>query len=227
MDHDRGAAEPATQREQALVAVMARLAEGDRAGVLTLREHFRPELAAAVRRVARRRHAALDADAVDELVTDLALELGHLAGAWDPAGAPPWVWARHRVALVVDRHLGQWTRPLDQAGLQVADRGGPPPPGEEPAVLEVLDGLANRVPEVALLREAVGRVASERDQVIFFETAVQSALGDRSPAATVAGLMGIRPEAVRQQARRVRLRVQRLAADEPRFAVLADLSVVA
>jgi len=39
--------------------------------------------------------------------------------------------------------------------------------------------------------------------------------------------MGIRPEAVRQQARRVRLRVQRLAADEPRFAVLADLSVVA
>jgi hypothetical protein len=70
-------------------------------------------------------------------------------------------------------------------------------------------------------------VASERDQVIFFETAVQSALGDRSPAATVAGLMGIRPEAVRQQARRVRLRVQRLAADEPRFAVLADLSVVA
>ena len=94
-------------------------------------------------------------------------------------------------------------------------------------MLEVLAGLARDHPEVALLREAVGRVASDRDQLIFFETAVQASLGDHSPAVTVGQLLGIRPEAVRQQHRRVRLRVQHLAATEPRFAALADLPVVA
>ncbi len=220
--------EAPTGREAALATVMARLAEGDRAAVLTLRERFRPELARAVRAVARQRHARLDADEVDELVTDLALELGTLAGAWDPAGAPPWVWARHRVAQVVDRHLGQWSRPLEHAEGGAADRPVPvPASGAEPPVLEVLGSLARRDPGVALLREAVCRVASERDQAIFFETAVQAALGDRSPAATVAGLLGLRPEAVRQQTRRVRQRVRRLAADDPRFAALAELAVVA
>ncbi|CAN5722272.1 hypothetical protein BH10ACT1_BH10ACT1_29720 [soil metagenome] len=70
-------------------------------------------------------------------------------------------------------------------------------------------------------------MASDRDQVVFLETAIQASMGDRSPAATVARLLGLTPEAVRQQHRRVRLRLQRLAEDDPRFAGLAELAVVA
>ncbi len=213
-------------REAALVAVMTRLAEGDGAALYTLREQFSGELSRAVRGVARTRRAALSADEVDELVTDVVVELAGLAATWSPGGAPPWVWARHRVARVVDRHLGQWASPLEpDRAAAVADRA--PAAGVEPPVLDVLASLARHHPRVALLREAVARVASGRDQEVFFETVVQVSLGDRSPAVTVGGLLGMRPEAVRQQHHRVRLRVQRLAANDPRFAALADLPVVA
>ena len=214
-------------RELALVQIMARLAAADGAAVYSLRERFRPELVRAVRAVARTRGARLSADDLEDLITDVAVELARLAPSWDPLGAPPWVWARHRVASLVDRHVGQWTRPLDEEEHAAAAVEGVPTASAEAPLLEILAGLAHWHPEVALLREAVARVATDRDQVIFFETAVQVSLGDRSPAVTVAGLLGIRPEAVRQQHRRVRLRVQRLAAEEPRFATLAALPVVA
>lgn len=214
--------------DAALAEVMSRLAAGDAAAVLTLREAFRDDLAGAVRRVARRRRARLDADTVDELVTDVVLELARLAPSWKPGGAPPWVWAHHRVAAVVDRHVGQWTRPFDDAEHRCHDRSAvPAAPSTEPDVLVVLDGLAGWCPAAALLQEAVERVASPRDRELFFEHAVQAALGDRSPATTVARSMGLEPEAVRQQAHRVRERVRRLAAAEPRFAALAELAVVA
>lgn len=216
-----------SERETALIEVMAQLVAQDGAAIYTLRERFRPELALAVQSVARSRGARLSADDLDDLITDVAIEVARLAPAWDRRGAPPWVWARHRVASVVDRHIGQWTRSLDEERYATSLAEAAPAPSAEAPMLDVLAGLALHHPKVALLHEAVRRVASDRDQLIFFETAVQTSLGDRSPAVTVAELLGIRPEAVRQQHRRVRLRVQQLAATEPRFAVLAELPVVA
>ncbi len=215
--------------DDALATVMARVAAGEAGAVFALRERFADELARTVRGLARRRGVTLGPDDVEDLVTDAALELAHLAGSWRPDGAPPWVWARARLAAVVDRHLGQWTRPLDDAALARAEQSGPVPAGpiSEPEALVVLERLAGRDPAVALLVEALERVASERDRELFVEALLQASLGDRSPAVTVGALLGVSPEVVRQQHRRVRRRVGQLAATDERYAELAGLAVVA
>lgn len=216
-------------RDGELAAVMAALAAGDQAAVITLAVRFEPELARAVRTVAANRGARLSADDVGELVLDAAIVLADLAGSWDAEkGAPPWVWARHRVAAVVDAHVGQHTRSLDLIERSDLDEAAPlPSAGDEPPVTEVLGRLAQADPRIGLLREAVERVASPRDVVLFLETEVQASLGDRSPAVTVGQMLRLRPEAVRQQHGRVRKRLQALAASDPYFADLADLAIVA
>lgn len=217
------------QRDRDLVAVMAALAAGDTAAIFTLRERFRPELARAVRSVAAHRKARLSADEVDELVTEVALVLTQLAAAWDPArGAPPWVWAHHRVAEVVDRHIGQWTRSLDAMEVEVEPAVAPPAsPGSEPRPVVLAEQLATTHDGMALVWEALQRVASARDRELFLEVLVQASLGDRSAAATVAPLVGVSPEVVRQQMGRIRRRIRELAASDPYFADLAELAVVA
>ena len=78
-----------------------------------------------------------------------------------------------------------------------------------------------------LLQEALGTVATARDRELFLELRIQELLGDRSPAVTVGALLGLNPEAVRQQHRRVRLRLRLLAESDARFAELAVLPLVA
>ena len=217
------------ERDRELVAVMAALAGGDRAAVITLAVRFERELARAVRTVAANRGVRLSADDVGELILDAALLIADLAGSWDAEkGAPPWVWARHRVAAVVDGHIGQHTRSLDLLDRSCAAEEAPAPSaGDEPPVTEVFGRLAQVDPRIGLLREAVERVASPRDVVLFLETEVQASLGDRSPAVTVGQMLQLRPEAVRQQHGRVRKRLQALAASDPYFADLAGLAIVA
>ncbi len=229
MDDDTAGTDAPTAREVLLNEVMAAAAAGDGAAVFTLRTSFGPEIERVVRGVASSRGARLSADDVDQLATDVSMELFRLAKGWNPDfGVPPWVWARHRVAAVVDGYVGQHTRSLEVVEQAQAERAdGPASPGHEPPTLEVVARLAEQDPVVALLWDAVSQVATPRDQFLFFETELQSSLGDRSPAATVGALIGLRPEAVRQQTRRVRVRLLELAAADPRYAGLADLAIVA
>lgn len=219
-----------TAREAQLAEVMNHLALGDMAALFDLRSNFEPELARAVRSVASKRGARLTSQEVADLVTDLAVELARHAAAWRPdGGAPPWVWARHRVGAVVDRHIGQYATSLDEErmGELVDTPAGPPATGADRAVSEMFLELAAAQPLVATLLEALGLVASERDVLIFFELTYQAASGDPSPANTVADLFEMQPTAIRQQHSRVRRRLRELAATEPRFAPLADLPLVA
>ncbi|MGH2476421.1 MAG: hypothetical protein ACRDIL_14275, partial [Candidatus Limnocylindrales bacterium] len=112
-----------------LVAIMGRLAHGDEAAVVTLYERFRDRIAGAVQQVAAARDMPLRPDDVEGVVVEVCFELARVAGAWSPnGGALPWVWARHRVANVVDRELGQWTEPLDDQQLaQAAELAAPAP----------------------------------------------------------------------------------------------------
>ena len=87
--------------------------------------------------------------------------------------------------------------------------------------------MGSTEPLVELLFEALELVLSERDRQLFLEVEVQQALGDRSPATTVGPMLGMQPAAVRQQYRRARLRLRRLAGTDPRYAPLADLPIVA
>lgn len=213
------------QGEQELAVIMGRVAGGDAAAVFALVERFGAELRRAVRVEAARRGARLSAEDLEGLVLDVAMALGSCASGWTPGGAPPWVWARRRVANVVDRHVGQWADPIERHD---ADEPAPAPAAAvELATVELVASVAGRDPAVALLFEGVQRVASPRDVSVYFDVIIEQAGGNLAPAAAVARLHGVAPTTVRQQHRRVRTRLQRLAASDPRFAPLASLAVVA
>jgi hypothetical protein len=214
-----------------LVAVMRRLADGDEAAVVTLYERYGGQIAAAVQRQGRHRRTRIERGDLDGMVFEVCDELGKVAGAWSPAGgALPWVWARHRVANVVDRILGPWTEPLDEGRL--ADLDDRPVEGVEAAADgSLLDALERLVPDLAsarLLTEALDAAAiSARDRELWFEYQYEKHSGNASPAATVAPVFGMREATVRQAARRARQRLLRLIADNERFAPLADLPLLA
>ncbi len=219
---------PRDERSAVVAELMARMATGDSAAVFDLVDRFGPELRAAVSRVAVSRGAHLDRQALDDLALDVGLELNDLARAWRPdAGALPWTWARHRVAAVVDRHLGQWCSSLDVGVERTEKEDGPVPSAHEARLVDVMRRMGSTEPLVELLFEALELVLSERDRQLFLEVEVQQALGDRSPATTVGPMLGMQPAAVRQQYRRARLRLRRLAGTDPHYAPLADLPIVA
>ena len=217
---------------QRLGQLMTVMAAGDTRAVFALLDEFGGSIGAAVREALRRRGTMCNREDAEALVLDVCLMLFETAGGWSPeGGALPWTWAEKRIGNLVDRHLGQFADPLDERRDEVIDASsGRTAVGQcldEPPVLDVLDGLSRAHPEARLLQEALGTVATARDRELFLELRIQELLGDRSPAVTVAGLLGVHPDVVRQQHRRVRLRLRRLARSDDRFAALAGLALVA
>lgn len=214
-------------RRELLQALMAGMAAGDGAAVMGLAVEFSGSIGAAVRaHLAELGVHDPDREDVDELVLDVCVMLSGIAGSWKAdGGASPWQWAWHRVRQVVSAWVGQHADPLDDALLQ---REAPPEaPGVEEEVEVTFARLAAMVPAVALVRDGLAAVASERDQAILLEVEVQTILGDPSPAVTVATDRGMSPEAVRQAVSRTRRRLRHLARDDERFAALADLPLAA
>jgi hypothetical protein len=217
-------------RFEELAGLMGQMAAGDPSGAFTLYEEFGATISMALRgHLARSGVRAVAHDDLDGLVIEACLELYGCAAAWDPTGgALPWVWAERRLAGIVRSFVGQHADELDAervagAGALVEHRG----PAAEADTLTVLDRLAGREPVCHLLREALGTVGSERDRAILLEIGVQAGLGDRSPAVTVASMFGMRPDAVRQVVRRMRIRLRRLASDDDRYAPLTELALLA
>jgi hypothetical protein len=216
------------ERDARLRVVMAAMAAGDRGATFDLYAEFGGPIRAAVRRLLRR----LGVDSVapedmDGLVIDACLELQGCADAWDPdGGALPWVWAERRLLAVVSRWVGQHADTLEDRGevieRMVASVSGA---SSEPTAVEVLARLDH--PTCLLLREALEAVASDRDQLILLEVGLQRSLGDASPAVTIGPDVGLKPDAVRQVLRRVRVRLSALAEKEPRYAPLVDLALLA
>jgi hypothetical protein len=216
------------QRDQRLRTVMAAMAAGDRGATFDLYAEFGGPIRAAVRRLLRRLGIdSVPAEELDGLVIDACLELQGCAEAWDPAGgALPWVWAERRLLSVVSRWVGQHADTLDDR-TDVVERLVARSSGasSEPSAVEVLARLDD--PVCALLREALEAVASDRDRTIILECGLQRSLGDASPAVTIGPSVGLRPDAVRQVLRRVRVRLSALAESEPRYAPLVDLALLA
>jgi hypothetical protein len=217
-----------------LAAIMDRLAQGDEAAVVALYERFRGRIAGAVQQVAAIRGARLRPDDLEGVVVEVCFELARVAGAWSPdGGALPWVWARHRVANVVDRELGQWSEPLDEQQLaHVVDDAAPPDSGSAPAgdapMWPVLERIAADHHGARLLLDALERVGiSRRDRELWLEYVCEKAVGNPAPATTVGPVFAMKESTVRQAARRVRQRVRCLATTDERYAPLAALPVLA
>ena len=218
-----------------LAAIMDRLAQGDEAAVVALYERFRGRIAGAVQQVAAVRGMPLRPDDLEGVVVEVCFELARVASAWSPeGGALPWVWARHRVANIVDRELGQWTEPLDEQQLAYgADIAAPAPetgPGlaRDAPMWRVLERIAADHQGARLLLDALERSGiSRRDRELWLEYVCEKAVGNPAPATTVGPVFAMRESTVRQAARRVRQRVRRLATTDERYAPLAGLPVLA
>lgn len=149
-----------SQRQQRVVELMARMAAGDEAAIVSLYQEFGTTLASVMRRILR------------------------------------------------DFHVEQ----IDSAELDG---------------IAVLDAIAARGDQARLLRSALEQVTTPRNRAITLEVKVQQAMGDRSPAVTVAQQFGMQPAAVRQVVKRTLDGVRALAANDERYASLAGLPFLA
>ncbi len=215
---------------QRLAELMAAMANGDLAAPFDLHREFNGPLTAVVRRHLRRLnvHAVPEED-VQSLAIDAALCLADCAGAWSPeGGAMPWHWAHERIRAMVHRWVGQFADSWepDRHGGHVVD-ATEAWTGEDPPMLEVLATVADEDPLAALLLEAFSVVGNPRDCELLLAYTVQRQSGDPSPANTLSALHGRSPEAVRQAVSRTRRGLIRLVADDPHYAPLTDILLVA
>lgn len=232
-----------------LAGIMARLADGDEAAVVTLYERFGDRVAGTVRAVLRERGLSLVHDEVGGLVFDACLAIGDVAGGWSPdGGALPWTWARRRIERCVDRLLGQHTVPLDEHVHALDERAaqggyagvgslgslgsgssgsGRRAGGDREPMCAALASLVAVDSRVRLLDDAFERAAVSRlDREVCLQYAAEQHTGNRSPATTVGAMFALREPTVRQRVRRSRERLRQLAAAETRFAPIAQLPLL-
>lgn len=191
-----------------VVGVMARLAGGEQSAVWELHDLAFPALARILRAEARRIDVRIGEEDIFDLTLDAAIDLSKLARAWQPDGALPWVWARRRVTALVHDHVGTFTRELDAEHLAVE---APAPVAAVAEPREALRSLARRHPSAHRLDQRLSAVVSDRDAEIWLGVELERAAGNRSPAVTIAVEHGLRPEAVRKVAQRVRERMDAVA----------------
>lgn len=212
------------QSKQRVVDLMARMAAGDEAAIVSLYQEFGPVIGSVMRRLLRDfRIDHIDSEELDGLVMDACFALYHCASAWQAdKGAQPWTWAEKRLRALVATFLDLHTDPLDEE--RVADLAeGPAGPAFELDGVAVLDAIAARGDQARLLRSALEQAATPRNRAITLEVKVQQAMGDRSPAVTVGRQFEMKPDAVRQVVKRTLDAVRGLAATDAQFAPLADL----
>jgi DNA-directed RNA polymerase specialized sigma24 family protein len=220
-----------TDNHDQLIAVMAAIAAGDRAAVVTLYTEFGPRIAGGVRRRLRELgiHNPQDAQ-VQDLVMDACFELEGCAKSWNPAGgALPWNWARRRIDTMIARSVGIFTDPLDETVTE--QLAAPPPPAGGAAdrgAAAILDDLAAADGQARLLADAFdGAKVSCRDRAVILEYVLQADLGDPSPALTVGAEFGLEPANVRQIVKRTRAKLSSFAGADSRYRPMADLPFLA
>jgi hypothetical protein len=208
-----------------VVELMARMAAQDASAAFDLYEEFGP----VIRRVVRGHladlgtHAPSAAD-LDGLTLDAVMALLDAApsGRHD-GGAMPWTWAERRLRSLCQRHIGQWADVLSD------DHDGPAGPAVDHQDHDDMDHLARVATDdetIQLLLEGLALTSTARDAQLFIALKAQAAAGDPSPSVTVAAEHAMKPDAVRQAARRTRVKLVELAEKDKRFAPLADLPLL-
>jgi hypothetical protein len=211
-----------------LAEVMAAMGSGEMSAVFDLFHEYHGPLETVVR-VELRRHNLnwVDADDLHGLVVDACLALAECAGSWNPDGALPWHWARHRITAVVSAWVGQFADSFDPLRHEKAPGDTAEPwHGDEPDMLDLLERLAEHQPVIGLVREALNKVGSRRDQEILVAYVAQQRAGDHSPAITLGAMFGLSPDAVRKAVSRMRAGLRMLVATDSRYAVLDGLPLL-
>jgi DNA-directed RNA polymerase specialized sigma24 family protein len=220
---------PPTADPFTVEAIMARLAAGDTAAIFALAEHHGHRIAGVVRRQLRTCGVeSVAPDDLQSLVLDACMALHGVARAWRPGGALPWWWAEGRIRGVVNRWVGIHTDPLDDHWSRADRELEPAAPSAEEGLAEAFARLVAEDPRVHLVA-APARAAKVDDValVCLLDYQIQQVQGDPSPAHTLAERYGTTPDAMRQRICRGRRRLRQVVANDPRFAVLSELELVA
>ena len=209
-----------------LCELMSRMAAGDNAAIFELNEHYGRNILAAIRAHTRTRGVSLPPDVADSMVLDFCIDIANHAGGWRPeGGASPWKWAERRLHATVGRHLA--TIDVREPTIDSHDHVSAQPDTANADAMALLDALVLRNPFASLLREALQKADRCRNIAIFLDVELQRAGGDPTPAQSIAELNGLRPENVRQIVHRARARLKQTVTDEPRYADLRSLRLVA
>jgi len=208
---------------------MEGMAGGDAAFLFTFHERFGPKITWIVRDMVRgmgRLDILRDDDEIDGLVIDACEVIYSRASGWRADGARPWKWARAAIRSRVAAGIGHRPVSFEEAydhGLPVGDAAGAD--GEVSGLLardadltgdDIVD-LIQVDPRARLLDRAIRSVGCERSQQICWQYGVQKALGDPSPAVTVARMFGVEPGNVRQIFVRQKAKVVALIESDDRF----------
>lgn len=168
----------------------------------------------------------VDQDRLHDIIQDSLLELVKLAPAWRAdGGAKPWRWARAKLITAAYRSLGHFTDDIEDHLELVGENKAATMDDGEP--LELLARLAADHDEIAILFDALGIVASDRDRQVWLAVHVEAANGNGAPAVTVAQDFGLTPQNVRKIRQRVQAKLLALAGSESRFAGLFSLEPLA
>lgn len=206
--------------------VMARLCRGEMDALSDLAAVATGPIRSTVLGAFQSRGIWVDQDRLHDIVQDSLLELVKLAPAWRAdGGAKPWRWARPKLVAAAYRSLGHFTDDIDNHVGLVDEKSGLLTDDEEQ--IEILGRLAAEHEEVAILFDALGTVASERDRKVWLAVQVETASGNGAPAVTVAQDFGLTPQNVRKIRQRVQGKLLSLAGSESRFAGLFSLEPLA
>ncbi len=205
--HDARHPVPGSNDRAAIAACMARIVAGDDAAKVTLAVEFGHRVRFVVRSILLdmgRRDVIDDVDELDGLVMEACLTIADRASGWSPDGALPWTWAHAAIRATVARVIGHRLADVDTSTLAEAPMG--PVVAGDQAYGSFLQ-LAARDPYVAMLLEALRRVANPRDYEVTLDYVFQKSNGDPSPSHTVAHMHRLMPDNVRQIFSRTRRRL--------------------
>ncbi len=221
--------EPRNERPEPdarLCELMRRMAAGDRQAIFELNDHYGRNILGAIRAYARTLGVSLPPDVANSMVLDFCIELSDHGGGWRAdGGASPWKWAERRLHAAVLRHLT--TLDVRQPNRHDEATTSAHTDTVDTDALALLDALVARNPFASLLREALQRADRSRNIAILLDVEIQRAGGDPTPAQSVADLNGLRPDNVRQIVHRTRTRLRKAVTDEPRFAELRTIHLIA
>jgi len=223
-----------------LLKCMEGMAAGDPAFLFTFHERFGEKIGWVVRDMVRgmgRLDILRNADEIDGLVIDACEVVFIRSAGWHPGGARPWNWAakaiRSRVAGVIGHRLVEFDDRGDDTCELTPATGSTGIEGEangmqaEAADLTLDTGtiaeMLSADPRASLLDRAIRSVGRERNQMICWQYSVQKALGDPSPAVTVAGMFGLKPGNVRQIHHRQKVKVEALVNSDDQFQSLREI----
>lgn len=188
-----------------LCTLMREMAERDSGALFRFVDEFQAELRSTVRSIlgsVGRSDVGRKPAEVEFLVLSAGLVLYDRAPRWQVGGAPPWLWANRAIRGEIVQWLGHPR--VEFVPECHAPAIAPVTPSAHDVSFEL---LSNECAEVASWLVDVRRVASARDQRIHIEYQTQKALGDPSPANTVASEFGLEPANIRQIDARVRRRL--------------------